>query len=172
MTEVAQVTLEAVLEAKEARAARQKALLKQYGGSLASITVNLPGPNKARPEALTLVRYAVSTLAELFEAVFQETQALVTGPIGFVCCNAPAEVLKRTAVAIEETGRFGRLLDIDVFAENGVLFSRGEEAKSKRRCFLCEQPAVVCMRERRHCAEDLEAAVQSMFDEFIRFNPV
>ena len=166
MTEAAQVTLEAVLESKEARAARQKALLKQYGGSLASITVNLPGPNKDRPEALALVRYAVCTLAELFEAVFQETQALVTGPIGFVCCSAPAEVLKRAAVAIEETGSFGRLLDIDVFAETGVLLSRGEEAKSKRRCFLCEQPAAVCMRERRHRPEELEAAVQIMFRDF------
>ena len=62
------LTLEAMLAAKEARAARQQALLAQYGGSLASITVNLPGPYKNRPEAVALVEYAVQTLAELFGA--------------------------------------------------------------------------------------------------------
>ena len=170
MTEAAQVTLTTMLAAKEARAARQQELLQKYGGSLASITVNLPGPNKNRPEALALVQYAVSTLAELFDASFQETQALVTGPVGFVCCSAPAEMLKRAAMTIEETGTFGRLLDIDVFTEAGVLLSRGEDAKYKRRCFLCEQPAIICMRERRHRAEELEAAVQSMFHDFARYN--
>ncbi len=166
MTENTQLTLEQVLAAKEERAARQRALLEQYGGSLASITVNLPGPHKNRPEAVELVRYAVNTLAELFEASFQEVQALPTGPVGFVCCSAPAEVLKRAAVAIEETSTFGRLLDVDVFNSDGKLLTRGEQAECKRRCFICEQPAIVCMREQRHTAADLEKAVQTMLQDF------
>ena len=169
MTEAGLVTLEAMLEAKEARASRQKALLKQYGCSLASITANLPGPNKNRPATLALVQYGVSTLAELFEAAFQETQALITGATGFVCCRTPAEVLKRAAVAIEETSSFGRLLDVDVFTAEGVLLSRGEPAEQKRRCFLCERPAIVCMREHRHSAAELEAAVQVMLRDFEQY---
>ena len=164
------LTLEAMLAAKEARAARQQALLVQYGGSLASITVNLPGPYKNRPEAVALVEYAVQTLAELFGANYQDVQALATGPLGFVSCDAPAEVLKRAAVAIEETGRFGRLLDIDVFDKNGVLLSRGDTAEKKRQCFLCDRPAIVCMREGRHSPAELETAVQEMLEDFMRQN--
>lgn len=167
MTEQA-LTLEAVLAAKEARAVRQQALLAQYDGSLASITVNLPGPYKNRPEALALVEYAAHTLAELFGANYQEVQALATGPLGFVLCDAPAEVLKRAAVAIEESGRFGRLLDIDVFDKNGVLLSRGDTAEKKRQCFLCDRPAIICMREGRHSAPELENAVQEMLQDFMR----
>ena len=166
MTEKTQLTLEQVLDAKEARAARQRDLLAQYGGSLASITVNLPGPHKNRPEAVELVRYAVCTLAELFEASFQEVQELPTGPVGFVCCLAPAEVLKRAAVAIEETSTFGRLLDVDVFNSEGKLLTRGEQAENKRRCFLCDQPAIICMREQRHTPQALEQAVQIMLQDF------
>ena len=166
MTKVDQLTLEQVLASKEERAAQQCALLERYGGSLASITVNLPGPHKNRPEAVKLVQYAVDTLAELFEATFQQVQVLPTGPVGFVCCSAPAEVLKRAAVAVEETSSFGRLLDVDVFNAEGKLLSRGEQADSKRRCFLCDQPALVCMREQRHTAAELEAAVQAMLYEF------
>ena len=162
------LTLETMLAAKEARAARQQALLAQYGGSLASITVNLPGPYKNRPEALALVEYAVHTLAELFGANYQDVQALATGPLGFVACDAPAEVLKRAVVAIEETGRYGRLLDIDVFDKNGALLSRGDTAEKKRQCFLCDRPAIICMREGRHCASELEDAVQEMLQDFMR----
>ena len=46
MTDGTPVTLEQLLDAREARAARQQELLAKHGGALVCLTVNMPGPVK------------------------------------------------------------------------------------------------------------------------------
>lgn len=147
---------------------------------------NLPGAEAALQSLRAALREAVlmagGTLLDecrLFGA---------DGPCWIAAVNLDALVLKELAVAVEERHALGRLADADVMTAQGQPVNRehlpaavvhgGPEAegpevrgpspqresrgRAPRQCFLCNRPASLCRRERRHSLEDLLAAVRGM----------
>lgn len=162
------ITLEQVLAAKEERQARQQRLRELYGTAVASITLNIPGPDKDGPVLRQLCDYAAAALQVHFDVRAMERINLATGPIAILAIGAEAAQLKRMAIKLEEEHVFGRLLDIDVFSPAGAQLSR-QTGGSYRPCLLCDRPAVICMREKRHNAAEIQAAVQGLLRQFVAF---
>lgn len=61
-------------------------------------------------------------------------------------------------VEIEERDRLGRIFDIDVIDVNGSKLSRDEP----RKCFICDNAAAACARNRSHTAAELERVVNGL----------
>lgn len=167
------VTLQELLDSRERRAARQRALLAAYGGEdgvLLSITLNIPGPVKDRPAYRRALAEGLSRLRGLLppEAVLHaEAHNLTTGPEGYLCLDGriiqPLQA-KRLAVQVEEADRLGRLLDIDVVTAAGGI-SRSELGLAGRRCLLCGGDAKVCARSQRHPMEELLAEIDRILEK-------
>ena len=90
------VTLREMLEAREARASRQRCLLREYGRPLLSFTMNLAGPVK-RSRLSDLLFYTVleSLRKSLGEALLHwELTKASTGLEALLVCALPAEELK------------------------------------------------------------------------------
>ncbi len=167
------VTLEQVLQTKEERAAVQAELRSRYQAAVVSVSVNMPGQIKYDQDTLALIEYALTRLEVLFAAAgfrTSETRRLpaVAGPAAVLEVEADAALLKQLAVQVEEEQPFGRLLDIDVFDAAGVQFSRNSSRQGGRRCFVCEEPAILCIRGRRHDGEEITAAVAALLEDFRR----
>lgn len=167
------VTLQELLDSRERRAARQKALLAAYGGEdgvLLSVTLNIPGPVKDRPAYRRALEEGAGRLRRLLPAeavIHEELHGLPTGPEGYLCLDGrlvqPLQA-KKLAVQIEEADGLGRLLDIDVLtAEGGI--SRSALGLSGRRCLLCGEDAKVCARSQRHPLEELLAEIGRILEE-------
>ena len=101
-----QVTLAQMLWAREERAARQQALLEQYGMPLVSFVMNIAGPVKDSP----LIRQGFALgekllfqqlLRENVPCVYQEKVNAPTGPEGLYVVKASAAQVKVLAEELE-----------------------------------------------------------------------
>ena len=162
------ITLEQLLASKEARQQRQQRLRKHYGTAIASITINIPGSTKDNAVIRQLCAYAANALHSDFDVLAMESVNLPTGPETMLAINTEARALKKAAIILEESNLFGRLLDIDVISADGTPLSR-QTSGASRSCLLCTQPAVYCMRERRHSMEEVQAAVGDLLNHFLAF---
>ncbi len=80
--------------------------------------------------------------------------------------DSPAQQIKNLTVEIEESSKFGRLLDLDVLRKDGSKVSRGDLSLSPRRCLLCGRPAAECSRSRAHSVTALQTAAQLFLQEY------
>ena len=167
------VTLEQVLQTKEERAVVQAELRARCQVAVVSVSVNMPGTVKYDQDTLALIEYALARLQKLFAIEgFQTLESrwlhAVAGPAAVLAVAEDAAAIKRLAVQVEQEQPFGRLLDIDVFDAAGRQLSRGSAGLVGRRCVVCDEPAILCIRGRRHEAQQIAAAVAMMLEDFRR----
>ena len=181
-----------LLAARDARAATIQRLVAGLpaGQCLVCASLNSPGPKKNPPGAEALLLRARQGLrgqlmAEGRDAlgpwmgivVWREAsrwrggsgqvwrEARWRGGSGQVWREASAsrpKGIKQWCVEIEEATPAGRLLDLDVFTRDGRQVDRASLGLPPRRCLVCNEPAVDCMRARRHDSDDLENAVEGL----------
>lgn len=163
---MAEVTLLQILDARERRASKQKALLSRYQKPLICFTMNIAGPVKLNPEiakgfsfgsGLLLVRLAKAG----FVPLFLDEQLLATGCEGYYIVDAPAERIKALTVALEEESPLGRLLDLDVLTPSGEKLER----PIPRRCLICDQTAAICSRSRAHSVAQLQETTADLLSQ-------
>jgi len=181
---IAEVTLAEVLAFRDARCEIQQRLLREYGSTLVSFTMNIAGPVKRSPAGDMLFADTVAALiAALGEPLHREELRANAGNEAFLVYAQPAEAVKAACMRLEEAGETGRLLDIDVLDRDGNKLSRPTE----RRCLICGGPVAPCARSRTHSVEEIRAktaeilevyacrrigalAVQALLDE-VRLSP-
>ncbi len=161
-----EVTLQDILTAREARAARQDSLRKEFQSPLISFSMNIPGPIKDSPLIRRGFRAGLQELrgalaAGKFKSLHEETTAEKTGPEAFFCIQGEAGAVKKLCVQIEEAFPMGRLFDLDVEDEHGRKLSREDEGPP-RSCLVCGKPGRGCASRRLHTVEELQDAVRNL----------
>lgn len=161
------VSLSDILDARDRRAQLQRELRLLYQMPVISITVNMPGNIKYNHDTVSLVY----TVIEKLRATFQRKQIRLAeervwhsnaGPTALMAVEGDAIKLKAISIEIEENEPFGRLVDIDVFDRDGQQISRDRQQLPSRRCLVCSDIAVVCMREKRHTSAEITDAVSKL----------
>ncbi len=115
------MTLEEILNSREARVARQRELLEANPGlSLISLTVQPPGPVKRNDASLVIAEAGVAAVRKAFKVEYEELRDLDTGFEAFFLVNMDPLETKRLTCRIEDTHPLGRLMDIDVIALAGA----------------------------------------------------
>lgn len=164
------VTVEDMARCREERARRQRQLLEQHGGCAVSFTMNIAGAVKTNPIIEQGFELGLRLIfAALRHAGFTPMDVGVvraeTGCEMLCAVDADALSVKRALCPIEEQDDFGRLMDIDVIAPDGVKVSRDEVGLPPRRCLLCGEPAAVCGRSRAHSADSLFAKAERIIED-------
>ena len=167
--EAAAVSLQQMLDRREARVAAQQALLARHGRPLAQLTVVSPGPVKDTPDARFVFQQGRQALEALLAGtglrVLARQQALLaTGPEALWAVDGDALELKRQLVALEDGHPLGRLWDLDVLDRDGMGVSRQGLGLPVRTCLLCGQPAHACARSAAHALADLQRAIGDRVD--------
>ena len=170
------ITLEELLESRDARAAHQRELLAKYPGcALLCLTVQLPGAEKRNALSLKIARAGVEAVRRL-GPLTEELKDLETGYEGYFIFDEDPMELKKKAVGIEDTHILGRLFDLDVIdgrSESamtgdvmpdliGHLLDRSAIGLPPRKCLLCDNSARYCMRAKTHTTEELLKKIESL----------
>ncbi|MBR5230892.1 MAG: citrate lyase holo-[Clostridia bacterium] len=174
MNTIRHVSVEDMLSARDARAARQESFRLKYRAALISYTLNIPGDIKYDDDIRRAFEEGKSRILRQLERVHAAALDF-TEVIAFTGCEAlwavdfDAPVLKEKMCLIEEADALGRLFDIDVIDAAGTHLSRGIE----RTCLICGAPVRACARARSHDAKTLFAKakeiIKSHFElQFIR----
>lgn len=167
-----EVTLMDLLDSRENRVMHQKELLEKYEGVIISMTLNIPGSIKDKPEYRRALKEGMKRVKDALilekgcnVILFSEIRELVTGPEGYICVKEADPLdIKKITVAVEEADLLGRLLDIDVIMDNGGI-SRSSLGAGPRKCLICSQDAKVCARSRSHDMEQLLKKIDEIIAE-------
>lgn len=150
-----EVTLQQILDARERRAALQKALLAEFRCPLICFTMNIAGPVKVSPLILRAFQWGLDRLdSRLQEAkiLYRQADTPITGCEAFLAVAADALILKDICTSIEEETPLGRLFDMDVLGCDGHKLDR----KNQRGCIVCGAPGRACAAGRLHSAKQLQ----------------
>jgi len=159
---ISEVSLQQILDAREARQERQQRLLTAWGKPLVSFTMNIAGPVKRSPLADFAFRAGMVRLeTALGSALAGEVLDLPTGCEAQLVYDLPAEQIKEACVRLEDSS-VGRLYDLDVIAPTGEKLSR----ETPRTCLVCGGPAAPCARSRAHGLEAVQAATRERLADF------
>ncbi len=159
------VTLEQMLDAREARALAQRELLAQAEASdcLVSLSLNIAGDVKRTPRTRMLFDHGMKLFDGLgFEQRARRVKDAVTGTEALVLLRADAAAVKEALEGLEAAFPAARLYDFDVLDARGDKLSRREE----RRCLVCGGPVTVCARSRAHGLDAVRAATDRLLDDF------
>ena len=153
------VALNAVLAARDARVARQQAMLAQ-GGVLLSLTLVAPGAVKRSPLLDAIFAAALDVLRpHVGDARARQEAVDDSGHHALYLLDGDAHDWKKRVIALENRSPLARLWDIDIIGGDGVAVSRRDLGLPPRRCLICDDDAKTCARERRHDIAALQADI-------------
>lgn len=163
------VSIDALLAAKEQRAARQADWLAHYQQPVISLTLVTPGAVKDSIRYRNMMGVALQACDQLlwkhrWQALDRQVLWLPTGPEALWCVAHPASEIKAMCSTLEQSHPLGRLWDIDVICPQNGQVGRQSLGESQRRCLLCDEPAHACARSRRHDTDLVVARVEQMID--------
>lgn len=165
------VTLEALLGAKERRAARQADWLTRYGQAVISLTLVTPGAVKDSLRYRNTMGVALRACDQLlwqnrWPVLDRQALWLPTGAEALWCVKGQTEEIKTCCIALEQSHPLGRLWDLDVICPQQGPVGRQSLGYGPRACLLCEQPAHACARSRRHPVAQVAACVEKTIDDW------
>ncbi len=166
-----EVSLQQMLDAREARAARLEALRREYALPILSFSMNIPGPEKDSP----LIRRGFLAGCQALEhrlprqaVVYRQRIEAPTGWEGVYVLDMEPVRLKAIAAAIEDTHALGRLFDMDVLDETGCKLERTLVGGRSRDCIVCGAPGRGCASRRTHSVAALQQAVRDILSRYFR----
>lgn len=163
------VTLIDMLEARDNRAQRQRAIYEKYQeGSLLSITLNIPGDIKTSERFQEIFDTLTDDIHHILgkNAIkYSRVDHFPTGSEAYIFTNLESTELKRQMVAFEMGHPYGRIFDLDVLVlEEGQLrdVKRQEVGAEARRCYICDQLAKECARARTHSMDEIRKVITNI----------
>ena len=161
-----------VLEARELRWKMRKMLVKRECCTLITITLCVPVVFRTDEEFWTIFQKLCKRFYEFldscdYKANIQSYIRGNDGPAVFITINAEADMVKRLCVKAENTIPFGRILDIDVMDYEGKPIGRNDLSLPPRKCFICDNPAVLCVSRKLHTSEEIYSHVEKIKEQII-----
>ena len=160
-----EVTLQEILDAREKRAIKQRAMLDNYRCPLICFTMNIAGPIKTNPlvkrafyEGLGFLKNALPK--DKVRSI--ESEVLPTGCEAFLPVDTNAEEIKKICVDIEDATPLGRLFDMDVLDTDGKKLDR----KIERGCIVCGEKGRSCASRRLHSVEQLQKVTHEIIHRY------
>ena len=163
-----EVSLQEMLEAREARVRRQEELLGRFGKPMVSFSMNIAGPVKESPLiaqgfAIGLRRLEQMLPVEGIACLAVEKERGKTGCEAMLVLDGSPEKIKAVTSEIEERDELGRLFDMDVLDARGQKLGR----TTPRRCLICGEIAQVCARSRTHTVQQLQKKTKEILEQAV-----
>jgi holo-ACP synthase len=145
-----------LLSARDGRQDDLAHALSQGFPSSIFLSLNIPGSDKTLSGTHALFLWALAELREQFpDQKSLESGADALGDYAIIGVNQAPSVVKQHCMLLEAAHPAARLIDLDVYSENGKQVDRKSLGFSARPCLLCHEAAVDCMRVQRHLLDEV-----------------
>jgi len=153
-----------LLAARDSRQALLDGLFPTPFPATVMLSLNLPGADKTGARAARLFEWGEKALLGALRVVATVRGADQLGPFALYRTELQARQVKRLGIALESVHPAGRLLDVDIYDHSGRQLDRAALDLAPRSCLLCSEPAVACIRAKRHTSEELMTRAQAVID--------
>lgn len=167
--------LSEILNARESRTAMRLDISKRKMASI-SLSFNIPGATKSNADISKAFAYTVNMLDNFLLANRilinkNESRQLIdaAGNFYLVPVSETAysnEALKTICETFEQQHFLSRIIDVDFVDDCGNPISSGKE----KRCFICNNSAVSCMRSHKHSIKELLDFVNDEIGKYLKIN--
>lgn len=161
-------TLEEVLDNRERRIGKIRELEDRFPDkTIFCFKLNIPGAQKINDAVVKIFAYGVSEISKILSGasvLFKEEKIIKTGPELFLVTDYDTFLLKEKMVELEESSAFGRLYDVDL-VKNGENITREMLNYEPRKCFICENDAKVCARNRAHSVDEMLLRIENLIED-------
>ena len=159
-----------ILEARERRWKIRKILVEKRGRCLITITLCLPIPFRTEEKFWTLFykmcrAFYRNLVSKGHRVHFEGCIRSHDGPVFFISAKTNAMEIKKLCVEAEEVLPGGRILDIDVMDTDGTTIGRSDLMLPPRKCFICENPAAICVSRRIHSTNEISKFVKKVKEQ-------
>lgn len=160
---------------RERRVEHQNSLMKANRKStLITIRANYPGIDKSNYITDDIVKVITDNIKNDLQKdiIYNETYKNAEGVISHFLLNMDSLEVKKTMVYIEENHILGRCVDIDVYEykdDEVIGISRRNLNLESRKCFLCNEKAVICTRSQRHDIEEIKKYFELKYLEYVEY---
>ena len=156
-----------ILDARERRSRLIQEKLKQSNLNLISIKANVIGVNKNPYYAYLLVNVILKLFIQQKAFVIEKISFYddFDGPFYLLESSSDSIFLKKKCIEIEETFYLGRLVDLDVYSDKQI--SRRELGLKFRKCLICNNDAIICMRTNLHSNIEIEERISCLIRNFL-----
>lgn len=164
--------LNELLLRREQRAFERQQLIDQYGKTLISFHLNIPGEAKDKLLYKVTLIEGLNALKKFLDRqnikmIFERIEFLRTGPEAIILVDTECYYLKELLIIFESMHPLGRVFDLDVYNEDGMPISRSEMGFEERKCYVCDDYAKVCARSKRH---DINVIIEAIDDIMTGFH--
>lgn len=130
--------LEEFLLMREKRVEIQNEIIENFKNPILVLRANYPGEEKNSFVAKYIVEIMKNEVLEIFNSqiVYLQKIESIEGPTYIYSIKDLGKNIKKIAIEIEESHILGRCVDIDVFDNNGYLFSRKDFGGEKEVVFF------------------------------------
>lgn len=166
-------SLKDVLDAREERwNTRQMMACSLKEGCLISVTLCVPLTFRNSSEYKEFFRKLCDKLIYFLASKgivikYEKTINGADGPAAFFSALSIPETVKRYCVMAEDSIPGARLLDVDITGNKGEVVGREQLGLPPRKCFLCSNPAHVCVFRRLHSLQDIALAIKRIYEEAV-----
>ncbi|MDD4482193.1 MAG: triphosphoribosyl-dephospho-CoA synthase [Bacilli bacterium] len=132
------------------------------------VKANIPGINKKIFYAYFFIRFFKKLLKRKYNCLRIEFFDSFDGPYYFLeITDIELITLKKELIILEDSHPLGRFIDLDVFRQNVVSISRHDLGCDFRKCFLCDNDAYLCIREKTHSIEEILGHIQDILIHYL-----
>ncbi|MGI6575199.1 MAG: citrate lyase holo-[acyl-carrier protein] synthase [bacterium] len=157
--------MDRILDGREQRYELEKDLLNRYHAPILVATINYPGPEKVNPTVWFIFQELERAVASI-ELKHQITGVNGAGPYLMGVLTAHPKEIKKKTVSLENQHFLGRLFDLDVIVYPYQKIGRKEIGAAERKCLLCGQRAVECVRGRKHTVAEVLQKINMLVEEY------
>jgi holo-ACP synthase len=154
-----------ILAGREERYLLGKNLLEAYRVPLLVATVNFPGPEKVHPTAWFVFQEMADSLRYL-HLEHKVSGVNEAGPYLMGTITGDILKAKEKTAAIEDQHPLGRIFDLDLVAYPYRRVGRQDLGLARRKCLLCLNPAIQCMRGGKHPLPELLQKIEKLIGEY------
>ncbi|GEO57620.1 citrate lyase holo-[acyl-carrier protein] synthase [Companilactobacillus bobalius] len=159
-----------ILKSRDMRVREQLILLKKLNNnqSLINAKLNIPGPIKNNAYLIQVFYRGLKRFLQESKVDYRLIWDVATGPEAFLILDGSAKDSKQAAIEFEDNDNLGRLFDIDVLTEDDGVphpVSRQDFHQVGRKCIMCDQPAKVCARSRKHSVKEMQNYISELINK-------
>lgn len=153
-----------ILDAREERLNYIKEYLADFG--VIQIKANIPGSNKNLNLSYILIKIfknEVIRKVKTYQVIYKDS---FDGAYFLVLVDKDKSI-KIDLIEIEEKHELGRFIDLDLFVNKDKSITRNDLNKKTRKCYLCNDLVIKCMRSNKHTSLELIAFIDRSLRNYL-----
>lgn len=154
-----------ILRAREQRGTHIQTLIKTHPNeTIVVLKLNTIGTDKNPKHTRFILNMFDRYISKEFKEVLtlSERNSSLDGDYIYYIVKMESKNVKQATVQLEDDKPFGRLVDIDVY--NEVPLSRIDLSLPSRKCFICDNEAHICSRNKTHTLEEINSYIQTQIE--------